>query len=324
MQRLQTLSARYLGGDTARKAASALLFLGSLAFVGFFIVREWDALVSFPWQLKWANLIAVMAVHSLASGTLYLPWHLMMRRLAGLEDWRSDFQIYSLSMLSRRIPTPLWYVGSRVYFYRRLGIPASMVLSATGLEAVLIGLSGITCYLLLLPWYTYTPAGIGKGLVAGWVILVSVLMLYPDLLIRMSNWVLNLVRRPLLDARISRGGIAQLSAIYLATWFLDGIGLHIFVRGIMPVAPALPNTIGVSTLSALVALTTLVLPAGLGLKELTMGVLLGSWMPISAGIAISVAYRLLHTLVEAIWALVGQWIGDRDAGTAGQEPSPGK
>jgi hypothetical protein len=321
---LQTVGARWLSGGTGRKAISAFLFLGSLAFVGFFVVREWDVLLSFPWQFGWMNVTAVMAIHSLACGTLYLPWHLMMRRLAGLEDWRSDFRIYSLSLLSRRIPTPLWYVGSRVYLYRRHHVPASMVLSATGLETVLIGLSGITCYLLLLPWYTYTHDGIWKALLAGWLFLVSVLILYPDLLLRVSNWILSLLRRPLLEARMSRGGIAQLSAIYLATWFLDGIGLHTFVGGLVPVPPTFPNSIGVSTLSALVALATLILPAGLGLKELTMGVLLGRWMPVSAGIAVSVSYRLLHTVVEAIWALAGQWIGGREVGKESHQPSPRK
>jgi len=59
-----------------------------------------------------------------------------------------------------------------------------------------------------------------------------------------------------------------------------------------------------------VALATMALPSGFGLKEITMGALLSVWMPVSAGVVISILYRLLQTIVETLWAFVGQSISE--------------
>jgi uncharacterized membrane protein YbhN (UPF0104 family) len=307
------LGARCAVSEGGKRALSAFLFLAALAFMGLAVARDWDALVSFPWQFRWLNVAGLALMHSLASGTLFLAWHLMMRRLAGSEDWRGDFQIYSLSILSRRIPTPIWYVGSRLYLYQKRRVTAATVLSATGLEAVLIGLCGIVCYVLLLPWYTYTQRWSWQFFLAGGAVLVTILAIRPNLPFDLVDVALRLLGRPALDVSLGRTDLALWALIYLATWFLDGIGLYCLVSALLPASPAIVDVVGVSTLSALVALATLVLPGGLGLKELTMGALLSAWIPMSAGVAISVLYRLLHTLLEALWAWIGYLISRRSA-----------
>jgi glycosyltransferase 2 family protein len=309
--KLWTFGTRYLASESGRQAVSAILFFSALAFIGFFVVREWDALISFPWQLRLGSLAGMIVMHSLALGSLFLAWHLMMRHLTDLSDWRYDLQIYSLSILSRRIPTPLWYIGSRLYLYRRQCVPASAVLSATGMEMVLIGLNGAFCYVLLLPWYTYTQQWPWQAFLVAWAILVIALVLRPNLLIDFSNWILCLLGRPLLDTSITRVDLVLWTLTYLTTWFFDGIGLHCLISAILPTSLGLADTIGISTLSALVGLSALGLPAGLGLKELTMGTLLSLWIPVSAGIGVSILYRLMQTLVEGTWALISYWIGQR-------------
>ena len=47
---------------------------------------------------------------------------------------------------------------------------------------------------------------------------------------------------------------------------------------------------------------------GLALKEITASALLAHWMPLSAGIVISIAYRLLQTVNEVVWALLAYQI----------------
>lgn len=308
---LRTLGKKYLIGETGGRVVFLFLFLSALAFVCFWVIRQWDVLISFSWQLKLGSLLGMIIMHLLASGSLFLSWHLMMRRLAGLRDWRRDFQIYSLSILSRRIPTPIWYVGSRLYLYRRNHVPAPIILSVTGVELILIGLDGLICYLLLLPWYTYTQQWPWQPLLAVWVVLVMSLVLRPNLLVDFINWMLQLLDRQALTASISRTDLLVWSLVYLATWFLDGIGLYYFVNALVPDPLGLVDALGVSTLSALVGLVILGLPVGLGLKELTMGVLLSLWMPVSSGIVVSVLYRLTQTVIEAVLALVGHQIGRR-------------
>ncbi len=297
-----------------------LLLAGMLGFGALVIVREWDTLVAFPWQFRWEYILGFALMHSLASGSLLLAWHLMMRRLAEQSNWRGDFSIYSLSLLARRLPTPLWYVGGRVYLYGQRAVPPFIVLGVTGLEAVLLGIAGIICYFLLLPWYAYSQGLPWQVLLVPWVIALATLALRPNLLIDLVNWVLRRLDRPLLDVSITRSSLTLWSLVYLATWFLDGMGLYFAVGALLPKPLPLPDVIGVSTVSALVALASLVLPGGLGLKELTMSVLLSAWMPLSAAVAISIFYRIAQTVIEAFWAVVGHWVDHRSV-KHGEEPN---
>jgi len=234
-----------------------------------------------------------------------------MRRLVRSEDWRRDFQIYSFSALARRIPTPIWYIGGRLYLYKEYQISSAIILSATGLETVLITISGLICYLLFLPWYRYTYTnrwawGIGSASLVIW---TGALLLRPNLLIDLSNWILRLLGRPHLAASVTRTDLLTWGTIYLSTWLLDGFSFYLMVAALVPKTPSIPDILGISTISALIAIATLALPAGLWLKELTMSALLSMWLPISAGVIISICYRLAHTFVEILWALLGYWVG---------------
>lgn len=308
-EQLQTLDARWAAKRSSWQAVTIAMFLGALALLGLAIVRDWETLVSFQWQLDGMSLAKMALLHSLALGTLFLAWHLMMCRFAGLDEWRINFHVYNLSILARRIPTPIWYIGGRLYLYQKQHVPIAIVLSATTLEAALIGLSGVICYMLLLPWYTYAQEWPWWLLLVGAGALLLALVVRPGLFVDLINLALRLFKRPLVEVSIMQTDLLMLGLVYLATWFLDGIALYFMVSALFPAPPAIPDIVSVSTISALVALLTLALPSGFGLKELTMGTLLSIWMPVSAGIVISVLYRLVQTILEIVWALIGYLVG---------------
>jgi len=287
-----------------------VMFVGTFAFLGLALARDWHAVQSFRWQFDWLNLIVWGFLHSAALGTLFLAWHLMMRRLTGLSDWRINFSVYSFSILARRIPLSIWYAGSRLYLYRKQHVSAAVVVGATTLEVALITLSGVVCYVLLLPKYTFVQDWLSWPILVGTGGLLLALVVRPGLFVDLVSVGLRIFKRPSVAIVISRRDLLVWGLIYLATWFLDGVGVYYVVAALFPSPPPLFDVVGVSTISALVALLALILPGGFGLKELTMGALLGVWMPIPVGIALSILYRLLQTALEIIWALMGYWVGD--------------
>ena len=283
-----------------------LIVLGVFTFLGISLWREWDTIVSYPWQLKWGEIFKMVLMHILALGFMFLAWHYSMRRLVRQEQWRLNFKIFGVSMLARRIPIPIWYVGSRVLLYRDEKVPASIVLTATAFEIALIAWSGILCYVILLPWYTYTqnwPTEIFI-LIAG--LLSILLFIRPSLMVELINLALKALKKNPVQAAITRLDLLIWGTLYLATWFIDGMGLYYMVSAFLESPPAVASIIGVSTVSALIALATMLLPSGFGLKELAMGSMLGAWIPVSAGVVLSFLYRLAQTLVEAAWTVVGQ------------------
>lgn len=302
LQALSSLSSR---------RRSSLFSLGTILLVTgllvFSIRKDWRTILTYPWQLRLDNVVIMMVLHSLALGAMFLAWRFTMHRLSVHRSWRLDFRIFSLSMLARRVPIPIWYVGSRLYLYQEEKVSKIAVLAATAFETFLVGLGGLICYVLLLPWYSYSqgwPWQIPFGLI---LVVSAALLAYPGLLVDLMNLVLRWRKRLPIESSVTRKDLALWLLLYLATWFIDGLGLFFTVRAFIPLQIPAASLIGVSTVTALVGMATMALPSGFGLKEITMGALLSAWMPLSAGVILSVVYRLLQTLTEVFWSAVSQW-----------------
>jgi len=279
------------------------------------VVQEWDTLKTFPWRLNVGCLLLASLFHSLALGATFVVWHLMLRRLGGFDDVRRNFVIYYLSTLAKRIPSALWYIGGRLMMYRQVEVSRSAVLNATALETVLIGAAGILVYLLLQPFYTYAIANTTWVLAVIGVAASVTFLLRPRLLLDLTNALLRRLKRNSIQADLSRRDLLLWGGIYVIPWPLAGVSLYFMIQAITVGLPAdLVSVIGVSTLSMLIALLTIILPGGLGLKELTIAGLLSSWMPLSAGIVIAIAYRILQTLDEVLWAVLAHIVGARAEG----------
>ncbi len=303
---------------TAKKNAWGTLAVVLFVFLllAYSVRKDWKTILTYPWQLDWIHVAEMGLMHIIAMIAMYLAWHFTMLKLMKRDEWKASFRIFGLSMLARRIPLPIWYVGSRVYLYQEFSVPASVTLTATAFEIGLIGLSGILCYIILLPWYTYTqsfPWWI-LGLPAGLAILL--LIIRPGLLVDIINFFLKILKRKSIEVEISRQDLLLWGGLYLATWFIDGLGLYFAVSAFLPAPPPAASVVGISTVTTLLAMATMLLPSGFGLKELAMGALFSSWIPLSAGVVLSFIYRFLQTLIEAIWVMFGQ----RISSSAHQEP----
>ncbi len=174
---------------------SKLFTIGLMAsvfvFLGLAIWKQWDTIIAYPWRLNWVDIGIMILLHTIAQGSMFLAWHLTMRQLHNKVNWHTDFRIFSVSMVARRIPFPIWYLGSRLYLYAAEQVSAAIVLAATTIETVLVGLGGILCYVILLPWYTYSqqfPWAISFT-AAGLIILMIVVR--PGLFIDLINWLLR-------------------------------------------------------------------------------------------------------------------------------------
>lgn len=284
-----------------------MIILGVGGVFGVTLIREWDALMAFEWLVEWRNLPLIILTHFLALGSMFAAWQGMMTSFTHYKNWRGNLRIYSLSILARRIPLPIWYVGSRLYFYKREKVSLTKIASATALEMVLITFSGLACYLLLpepstKAWLWFPILG-----AAGSIFIVAAIQ--PNLVVKLINYVLGVFEKESLDLTLTRAELLTWSAFYLGTWLLDGTGLYFTIAALTAAPLPLPAAIGISTISALVSILSLLLPSGLGLKELTLGALLSAFMPFSVGMVIAVTYRLLNTLIEIAWVGMGEKVG---------------
>lgn len=272
------------------------------------VMREWDEIISFQWQVNWLSLLGVILFHSLALCTIFFAWHISLRHLSGYGSIALDFRIFSISMLARRIPLPIWYLGSRFHLYRKENVSIALIMTVTSVELALIAITGIVCFIIFLPWYNFSLP-FPPEILGGIVLFALVLMIFrPNLFADLINFVLRMFKKPPVSSVLSRKMILGLVFLYLVAWILDGIGFYFLLRSFLFSPPPIISMIGIATITGLIGMASMVFPAGFGLKELSMSVLLSVWMPVSAGLVISILNRLVQTMIEFFWAAIGQKI----------------
>ena len=293
---LSTIKLKWLTGS---------IFILVFTMLSILIFREWETLVTFPWQISLSDLILTIIFHSLALGITFFVWHLMIARLGDFDNLRANFRFYYISTLAKRIPTPIWYVSGRLMMYQKMNVAAAPVVNCIILEGVIIGIAGIFTFLAFLPFYSQIPqAGVIPFVVIG-VSGISSLLIRPQLFIDTTNRILGRWQRRRLEMELHRQDILIWGGLYILPWIFAGFSLYFATRTFIAQSTVgLIDAIGISTLAMLVALLSTVLPSGLGLKELTSGLLLSSWMPFSSALVISIMYRLVQTLNELVWALI--------------------
>lgn len=281
------------------------LFLAVFAWMGMIVYKQREQLLRFPWHIHIGYLSLTLLFHSLALGITYFVWHLMMTRIGNFKNPRLDFCFYYLSTLAKRIPTPVWYIGGRLVMYNNIGVSRVIVLNCIALETLFVGLAGTIVYLVAFPFYVYTPKSVVWPVTSMAAGLASLFLIRPQALAEIVSLLSHRLGRGIKLQPIGRQDMLLWTGLYTLPWLFGGMALYYMIRAISRApGPDLPNAIGVSTLSMLVALLSVILPGGLALKEITVGILLAYWMPLSAGIVISIAYRLLQTLNEIAWALL--------------------
>ena len=268
------------------------------------LISNWNDLISFPWHLNLGYLILTLVFQSIALGVTFLVWHLMVVRLCGFDDLAADFRFYYVSTLAKRVPMSVWYIGGRVVMYKQAGVSGLGILNGILFENVLIAVAGILTFVVFLPFYSGVPTVAALPIAVGGAVSILILLARPRIFLELTNAVLRKFHRQELTSLPGRRDILIWTGIYVLPWLFAGLGLYCATRAFSDGgAPGLVDSIGISTLTMLIALISMILPGGFGLKELTSGILLSKWMPLTAALVITVAYRLLQTGNEVVWAI---------------------
>ena len=288
-----------------RRLLSVLMVAAIFAVLGWSVIGEWDTVKHYPWQLEIAPLVLASAFHSLALGVTFVVWHLMIRRLGHFADVRRNAYIYYVSTLAKRVPGAIWYISGRLLMYQEEGVTKPAVLNATILETVLIGSAGALVYVMLLPFYAYDSTRANWIIATIGLVAIGLFSVRPRLLLDATNYFLRRWKRTPIEVDLTRQDLILWAVLYMLPGPVSGVSLYFLIRAVTAATmPDLVSAMVVWTLSMLVGLMTMVLPGGLGLKELALATLLSQWMPLSAGVVVAVAFRLLQTFDDAAWAAV--------------------
>jgi hypothetical protein len=261
----------------------------------------------------WRKIVALArrpALRGLVGGTVmalsfgYLGY-ILVRNWGELVayDWRVDYRQVALAFIcysAARLPAPLLYLFGRVYLYEQEGITKSVTVTISLLEWVLIVLSGIIVYLLTLPFLSLPPAWRSPWLPLG-MLVVGALLVHP----RAIRALLRLLGQEEVPLPFGYGNVLVWLIIYILVWIGGGLVLYAVINSIyaLPLA-RLPTVVGIWVLSGLITTLVFATSAGLGLKDVTLGVLLGYLMPSPLAVIVALLMRVCPILFATIWGIV--------------------
>ncbi len=275
-------------------------------FIGRMIYGNWLQIRSEPWRLDVASLALSFALG--ATWHLARPWG-WTRLIRGfghdLPYWEV-YRIYRKSEASRYVPGGIWQFASRIYLTGRLGVGSATCLAATLLDMALAALAAMVPAAWL--------AGTAAGSLGTWqrtallaFPLVACALVHPKVLNSWAKPAAKLLKQPYRRLEIGASQMLAIWSAYVVAATLLGLAMATLARALLPGIgrEEFAYVAGCYALAWVAALLTMVAPAGMGVREGILGVLLAQTAAVGTAMALAVAMRLWAVCMELAWLGAG-------------------
>lgn len=278
---------------------ASLLYIAGLLFFG---QVEWD---KFSAKQFWLPITTTLVIYLASILLQFFVWMRMISpyRRAG---W-IDLIIFGRALLLRRLPGGVWHwVGRTIMYSDSTQVPGRVALLANFMEWIL----------LLLVAAAIIIAGLG-GLFA-WLRFILVLACLAIAAGLIYSWL------PAQRSRSSRFlEIIVWLFFYALSWLMGGIIILIFSSAVQRGVPALDMSLSHATwiwaLTGGSSMALIVVPSGLGIRELTLTWVLGEKIGVEPALLVALLIRLSFLAADLLWgslaAVATRWV-DRDSGVA--------
>jgi len=235
------------------------------------------------WLALAASGVIVLATYAILIET----WRVLLR------GWQHDIpfidaaRIWTISNLGKYLPGKVWSITALVVMTREYGVSAAESATASVLVTLVNTIVGFAvaiiagASLLRLPaWSVYLIAAIAMGVLAS-----------PSALPMLGALLGRVLKREIVLRPLAHRVLMIAAALTAIAWVMYGVAFWLFTLGVLGCAPgALRDYIAVFAGSYLLGFVAIFSPAGVGVREGTMGIALER-----AGFAIGPAYLLVVT-----------------------------
>ena len=306
-------------GSWRRTAGSALLAMLVVAAFGWALHGQWSDIVE---QLRRQHPAVVVAALLVAlAGVLmsFLIWRGTLVVLGSPLPRRPAARLFFLTQLGKYLPGAVWPVLAQMRMGRDLGVPRQRMGLAFLLTLGLSTLVGVLVGVAALPALLRAEGRVVLlGLLAVPVLLA---LLVPRVLNALLGRALRLLRRPGLESPLSGRDMARGVGWAIAFWVV--YGGHVWVLAVgLGADPwrALPVAIGGFAIAFSLGPLLVVLPAGAGVREAVIVLLLHSVLSTSEATAVALTSRGVLMATDGLLAL-GAALTGRGAGARGAVPT---
>lgn len=287
-----------------------------LWFVFQSLERNWLALADVRWQFDLSKLVPSVLLLVCAFGLLPLAAQQVLDGVGTRITFPKTYWAYFITQLSKYLPGGIWIFPGRVVALRRHDVGFAASSAAMLVELCLLVFAGIVVFV---PYWLIV--GVEQTSITWW----SVVLVIVPIAVFLNPAVFNYVFTRLLvlmgkaDVRVylSFRRLSLILLIDILFWLVTGAGFYFLVASVQPVPIsswlALTSAFSMAWVIGFLAFLT---PAGLGIREGALAVLLTPLLPPPLPALIALLARLWWTVAElisvALAMLVG-WKMNRDA-----------
>lgn len=269
-----------------------LLCFCILAYKGY---QSWDSLQEYEWQIRYVRLIPSFGLFLIQLAVIVWGWQLIMKAMGSYLPFHSHIKIYGYTNLIRRIPAGmLWMVAGRTYAYQEQKVPARVSALGSVIEMLVVVLTGLPICAYMGYHLELYPLSVGIVLSIA-ALAIEIGAVHPTILGKLTK----LAEHVPVQASLTYRTTLSWAMIYTLVWLISGIGLFAVAAIFADISLAsLPVTIGIWVLSSEISYITLLSPSGLGIKELSLTVLLGTLLPDPLPLIIALGIRIIWTIYD--------------------------
>jgi len=275
---------------------------------GYRLHAQWPQVTSALSRMHWYSLSLSIAAAIAGSACMMLAWRAVLADLGSPLPARVAGRINFTAQLGKYVPGAVWAFAAQVELGHDYQVPrrrsfASVVVSL----AVTVGV-GLGLALVMLP-----AASPEITRHYWWVLAVLPLVivaLCPPVLGSLLDRLLAVLHRAPLERRPSFPGLAKAVAWNLAGWLMLGLQVWILLPGIAGLhGRMLLLCIGGYALAFSAGLLLVVLPSGIGARDLILIAALATLLPYGSASAIAIMTRVGTTITDLALGAVGIALG---------------
>ena len=305
-------------GRGARVRAWLQIIVGvlTITLLTWTVVSNWAAFLAAMQQMNpWFVLAAAVCIFAGLSVNM-LSWRGVVRALGVRLGYRDASRVFFVSQLSKYVPGGIWPIVVSAQRGKAVGLPprisvASMTIAL--LVGVTVGAVYSTGALFLVPSvrerYWWAPLLL---------LTCGVIVLAPPVLNRLIAIAFRLLRHEPIPP-LRTGPFAWAIVWSTISWGLLGFGLAFLVLAIQDIS-AFEFLISVASyaIAWVCGFLAIIAPAGAGVREVVLGLTLGTFMPAASVLAVVVVDRIMMTLGDV--AVLVYTIGGRPLRRPAPEP----
>jgi hypothetical protein len=280
-----------------RTMLAGAVLLGSLAFLAYKTYASWNELQSYEWQIQPVHLPLIFLACLLQTLAVTRGWQSIMNFVADVLPFRQHLKILGYTNLMRRVPAGwLWSTAGRLHAYRNQNVSARRSALGSVLELMVALLTALPLAAIALAELDLLPRSTGLPLALA-AVAIEIAALHPALLTRL----VKLARQEIVVASLGYRDTLNWAAYYTLMWLASSAAFYLITRLFIPLPLSrLPDIASVWVLSTLIAQLTMFSPGGLGIKEMSLTVMLEPLLPPPLPLLIALATRLILTVYDLL------------------------